>query len=74
VAVSVIGLVTFGMGFSAPANEIISGMRYAFLAAAVFAGLGVMTASLLKGNQQKLTVEGKKDIEPKLFGQQDSER
>jgi len=53
VAVYVIGLVTFGMGVSAPSNEIISGMRYAFLAAAFFAGLGVMTASLLKGNPAK---------------------
>jgi MFS family permease len=50
VSVYVIGLVTFGMGVSAPSSEIISGMRYAFLAAAVFAGLGVVTASLLKGN------------------------
>jgi EmrB/QacA subfamily drug resistance transporter len=53
VAVYVIGVVTLGTGVSGPSSDIISGMRYAFLAAAVFAGLGVLTASLLKSNPAK---------------------
>ncbi len=49
VAVSVIGLATLGMGISAPSNEILTALQYAFLASAVFAGLGVLTSLLLKG-------------------------
>lgn len=48
-AVWVIGLATVGMGVSAPSAEVVTAFRYAFLVAAGFAGVGVVTALLLKG-------------------------
>jgi MFS family permease len=49
VAISVIGLATLGMGVSAPSSEVVTAFRYAFLAPAVLAGLGLVTSLLLKG-------------------------
>lgn len=57
VAVSVIGLVTLGMGVAAPSAEVVTAFRYAFLAAAVFAGVGVATSLSLRGGPKDLPLK-----------------
>jgi MFS family permease len=49
VSVSVIGLVTHGLGVSAPSGKVMTAFRYAFAASASFAALAVVTSLLLKG-------------------------
>lgn len=53
VAVTVIGLVTRGLGVSAPSGEVISAFRFAFVGSATFAALAVVTSLLLKGKQSQ---------------------
>ncbi|MDA4136935.1 MAG: MFS transporter [Thaumarchaeota archaeon] len=49
VAVSVIGLVTQGLGISAPSGEVITAFRYAFVVGASFGAFAVVTSLLIKG-------------------------
>jgi EmrB/QacA subfamily drug resistance transporter len=49
VAVSVIGLVTQGLGVSAPSSEVITAFRYAFVVGASFGAFAVVTSLLIKG-------------------------
>jgi MFS family permease len=53
VCVTVIGLVTHGLGVAAPSAEVITAFRYAFAGSAVFAALAVGTSLLLKGKPVK---------------------
>jgi len=53
VSVTVIGIMTQGLGVSAPIGEVITAFRYALEASASLAALAILTSLLLKGSPAK---------------------
>jgi MFS family permease len=53
-AITVFGFVTHGLGTTASPSVLITAFQYSFLAAAIFAGLAVVTSLLLPGKPAKL--------------------